>query len=268
MATLIDGRPEAVDVLVRPGKAYSLELTWPDSLSGRTFTSTLGGASLTVSIGGDVMTVSATQAQIAALTDTTEWLLLEDIGGASPEPVLIGRWTPSEGAGSSTSSSVTVAESSSSVIVQHVANSNTPTPDPIEEKDVTELTGSDLTITTGGVLQLQPVPGATVDVPDSSRPHYVWAQAVLDFQAGGGTGPPASIGVAIAPTGSSALGNQIAFAAAHVADSGDLSSQTAWARIAPNDPRTLQMFVWADVGGDIRVRINNVSPPRIAAVQV
>lgn len=96
MVALIDARPPGLDILYRAGTTLTVELTWPTgSLTGRTFTSTLGVVPLDVSIVGDVMTIEASATITGAFTAGAPWLLLEELGGSDPEPVLVGTWTPS-----------------------------------------------------------------------------------------------------------------------------------------------------------------------------
>lgn len=139
-----------------------------------------------------------------------------------------------------------------------------PSASPSNEVDVAEEVTSDITgLATGGVLQLIAVPGIVVTVPDLARPVWIMAQAVLDFD-----NAPASIACAIAAPGSSALGQQIAFAGGVTNIDTDLVSQTAWALLPAHSPGDRQMFVWASIGGSIDVRVANVSPARIAVLAV
>lgn len=264
---LADVRPDGVDLLFRSGTTVTLSLEWPeDSLDGRSFTSTLNGEELAVTVDGDVMTVEASATITGDLTTgvAVEWLLLEDLGGVDPEPILIGTWTPSDLSRAVSAQTAQVTEGAATVTVSPIAGPTPPEPEPSNELDVAEATDSDITgLSTGGVLQLIAVPGLVVTVPDVGRPVWVLAQAVLDFD-----NAPASIGCAIAVPGSTGLGDQIAFAGGVVNVSTDLVSQMAWGRLPPSSPGDYQMFVWASVGGTIDIRIGSVSPARIAVLAV
>lgn len=109
---LVDLRPDAVDLLIRAGRTVQLDLVGPAGwLTGRTFTSTLNGTPLTVTPAGDVLTITASQAITEPLPNLigADWLLLEDLGGASPEERLIGTWTPSDDPRAVTSRTVDVS---------------------------------------------------------------------------------------------------------------------------------------------------------------
>lgn len=98
MPVYVDARPPGIDLEFRPATTLTVVLNWPaGELDGRTFTSTLGSEDLTVTVVGDVMTVEADTTQTALTVDVpVEWLLLEDLGGPTPEPVMAGNWSPSE----------------------------------------------------------------------------------------------------------------------------------------------------------------------------
>lgn len=98
MPALLDARPPGLDLHYRPATTVTLVLNWPaGALAGRTFTSTLGADQLLVEIDGDTMTVeaSATQTDVADGT-ATAWRLLEELGGADPEPLMVGTWAASD----------------------------------------------------------------------------------------------------------------------------------------------------------------------------
>lgn len=114
MAVLADARAAGVDLLFTPATTLTLTLSWPTgSLTGRTFSSTLNGVALALTVNGDVMTVVATDTQTGALTtgEPYDWRLLETIDG-TPEPIMVGTWSPDAGpnAISSTTLTVTAAE--------------------------------------------------------------------------------------------------------------------------------------------------------------
>lgn len=109
MTTLLDARPQGLNLLFRPDTTLTVEMEWPaGELAGRTFLSTLGAQTLTVTVVGDLMTVeaSAAQTELFDVEVPADWALLEDLGG-DPEPVLIGKWVPSLAAGT-THSTVSV----------------------------------------------------------------------------------------------------------------------------------------------------------------
>jgi hypothetical protein len=120
MTGLADARPDAVDLLLRPATTIPVTLEgWPTgSLAGRTFTSTLAGEALDVTVVGDTIVVEAD----ATLTGTLDvgvpvaWQLLEEIDG-TPEPILIGTWTPDDGPRAVTSTTVQVAVGAVTVTV-------------------------------------------------------------------------------------------------------------------------------------------------------
>lgn len=98
VTALADLRPAGLDLIIRPGNTITIVLEWPaGELAGRTFTAELDGVALAVAELGDTLTVVASSAITGALTigTTVTWELLEDLGGASPEPVAVGTWTPS-----------------------------------------------------------------------------------------------------------------------------------------------------------------------------
>lgn len=263
---LADVRPDGVDLLFRSGTTVTLSLEWPeDSLDGRSFTSTLNGEELAVTVDGDVMTVEASATITGDLTTgvAVEWLLLEDLGGVDPEPILIGTWTPSDLSRAVSAQTAQVTEGAATVTVSPIAGPTPPEPEPSNELDVAEAESEISGLETGGLLQLIAVPGLVVTVPDVGRPVWIMAQAVLDFD-----NAPASVACAIAAPGSGNLGQQIAFAGGFASVSSDLVSQMAWARLPPSSPGDWQMFVWASVAGDIDIRVASVSPARIAVLAV
>lgn len=139
-----------------------------------------------------------------------------------------------------------------------------PAPPPTVELAVAELAGDDIDIASAGIFFLPVIPGLEVDVPDVDRPVHLMAKAILGFSAA-----PGSVGVAIAPQGSGLLGEQLDLAAGHIqvdANTG-LMSQMAWARLPPHSPGTYTAHVWAGAAGTIRLRIADMAPPRLAAVQ-
>jgi hypothetical protein len=99
MTTLADVRPPGLDALFKPGTTLTVTLeAGAGELDGRTFSSTLDGEELGLVVAGDTMTIVATAAQTGALPVgvPVAWELLEDLGGAAPEVIVQGTWTPSD----------------------------------------------------------------------------------------------------------------------------------------------------------------------------
>jgi hypothetical protein len=99
MTALADIRPAGLDVLFRPGTTVTAVFTaGAGELAGRTFTSTLDAVALSAVVLGDTLTVVATAAQtdVHVVGVPASWELLEDLGGATPEVVAQGTWTPSD----------------------------------------------------------------------------------------------------------------------------------------------------------------------------
>jgi len=121
MTALLDGRPAGLDAFVRPGNTFTLTLTWAPagSLVGRTFVATLDAATLALGVVGDVMTVTVTEAQTAAAAANATFLLTETTGGGTQD-LLVGQWSPSLQAATSSTVAVTVTESAGSVAVSVV----------------------------------------------------------------------------------------------------------------------------------------------------
>ncbi len=92
-----DVRPPGLNLKFRPGTTITLTITgWPaGSLSGRTFQALLGADALALSINGDVMTLVIDNTITDNYpTQVTNFVLNEEIDGTF-EPMIIGRWTPS-----------------------------------------------------------------------------------------------------------------------------------------------------------------------------
>lgn len=118
MTAYADLRPPGLNVPFRPGNTVTVTLEWPAGvLTGRTFTSTLGGTPLDVTVTDDTMVVEVTAEQSAAIAAPAEWLLLEDLGGVDPEPIVIGGWAPDNGPNGRTASTVTVTQGGAQVDV-------------------------------------------------------------------------------------------------------------------------------------------------------
>lgn len=79
----IDARAAGGTLLVHPGNAVTLELTWPSTLAGRTFTSDLAGTTITPSVVGSVISVTFSALVTTALTRSKKWTLTETTGGPS-----------------------------------------------------------------------------------------------------------------------------------------------------------------------------------------
>jgi hypothetical protein len=121
---LSDVRPDAADLLFRSGTTVTRDLVFPaDTLDGRTFTSTLDGDPLDLSMTDDVITIVASAAVTAALPTgvPVEWLLLEDIDG-TPEPILIGTWTPSDSPNAGSGDTLQLTQGADQVTVTSSSN--------------------------------------------------------------------------------------------------------------------------------------------------
>src|SRR5690606_9562986 len=97
-----------------------VELVWPEgALDGRSFTSTLNGQELNVALVGDALVVEAGPDVTGALTAgvPASWLLLEDLGGDAPEPILQGVWTPSNAPRAGLPTTVQVTQRAATVAV-------------------------------------------------------------------------------------------------------------------------------------------------------
>lgn len=121
MTALLDGRPAGLDAFYRPGKTFTVTLTWPTGeLADRTFTAALDETALTVDITDDVMTITASAAQTTTAGEGSHaFELVETTSGT--ETVIVGTWVGSQRGAVSQSTSVTVADTAGSVEVQVVA---------------------------------------------------------------------------------------------------------------------------------------------------
>lgn len=121
MSVLADLRPAGLDLIIRPGNTITVVMEWPaGELVGRTITAELDGQALDVATVGDTLTVVASAAITGALTIGTvaTWELLEDLGGATPEPIAVGRWTPSDDARAIDGTTVQVVVGTATVAVE------------------------------------------------------------------------------------------------------------------------------------------------------
>ena len=167
--TFVDARPPSLNLAFRPGTTLTVDLEWPDGfLVGRTFTATLNGADLDVSVVGDVMTVEATAAQTDVLTGAASWLLLEDRGGAEPEPVIVGTWSPSLAAATRPATVTVITDEAATV---DVTVSTGPSASVIDGKVAKAgdtmtgslvLSGSSSDLTVGGDLSVGGASGVTM----------------------------------------------------------------------------------------------------------
>lgn len=121
MPELVDVRPDAVDLLLRAGTTVTLTLEWAPAgvLDGRSFSTTLDGQPLALTVNGDVMTVEADAVLTGQLATNipVDWVLAEDLGGSSAEPVLIGTWTPSDLPQAVTAKTVQVTQGAATIQV-------------------------------------------------------------------------------------------------------------------------------------------------------
>ena len=93
-----DVRPPGLNLTFRPGTTITFTITgWPaGSLAGRAFEAKLGSEFLDLTINGDVMTVIADDTITDNFLHTiAQFFLNEDIDGTM-EPLIIGKWTPSD----------------------------------------------------------------------------------------------------------------------------------------------------------------------------
>lgn len=116
MTVHVDTRPEGIDLMFRPGNSFTLELTWPDSLTGRTFTSTVSSQSLSVTYSNTVMTIemSDTQTDDYEINVPLSWALSE-----SGNEVIIGTWVPSYNASARNSQSISVRTTAAEIEVNY-----------------------------------------------------------------------------------------------------------------------------------------------------
>lgn len=114
----LDTRPGALDLLVRPGNAVTLQLTWPSALTGRTFTATVDGTALSVSIVGAVMTIVFSAATTTALTGRPTWKITETTSGSQVR--ITGRVLLTTSPTTSQTVSVTVLEDTNEVTVSAI----------------------------------------------------------------------------------------------------------------------------------------------------
>lgn len=121
MTVHLDTRPSGVDLMFRPGNIFTLELTWPQSLSGRTFVSTLSSQnlSLTYSVSEMTIQVTGTQSDDYEIDTPLDWALSE-----SGDDLLIGTWVPSFHPSALTLASVSVSNGVQSVTVSYASNLN------------------------------------------------------------------------------------------------------------------------------------------------
>lgn len=114
MTVHLDTRPNGVDVMFRPGNSFTLVLTWPESLTGRTFTSSVSTQSLSLTYSASAMTIvmSDTQTDDFGVDTPLTWALSEGVND-----LLVGTWVPSYDAGTRTSASVSVSTGVQSVTV-------------------------------------------------------------------------------------------------------------------------------------------------------
>lgn len=276
---LADVRPDAIDLLLRAGTTVTLSLEWPaGSLDSRTFTSTLDDVALDMSVDGDTMTVVASAAITATLTGPADWLLLEDLGGASPEPVLIGTWTPSDlpqavsdQTVTVTQGTVTVAVSVASAQASLVAHEADQTAHGAVESGSTAIvhTIGNSPVIGPTLLHVSPIPGAVVTVPDLPDPVWLWGKAILD--------PIAPLPDTLADVEAAQDGLQLSIGAASavpiplnaVLDS--MHAPVVWngagvvcaVELAPNSPGDYQLFA-TRTAGSLRVLTPSHAQARIA----
>lgn len=119
MTVHLDTRPEGIDLMFRPGNSFTLELSWPASLTGRTFVSTLSSQtlSLTYSVTSMLIVVSDTVSDDFEIDVPLNWALTE-----SGNDILIGTWVPSYHASARSSSSVSVSTGVQTVVVNYASN--------------------------------------------------------------------------------------------------------------------------------------------------
>lgn len=109
--TLIDARPGDVPVVLRPGNAHTLELTWDDPPTGE-LTAWLDDTELDVTVDGDVIEVAFTADATEGLTRQVAWEFREN-----DQVLLTGQVSPSNQGTSRSRTSVTVTGSTWQVAV-------------------------------------------------------------------------------------------------------------------------------------------------------
>lgn len=119
MTVHVDTRPPGVDLMFRPGNSFTLQLTWPQSLTGRTFTSSLSSQnlSLTYSVTSMTIVVSDTQSDDFSIDVPLDWALTE-----SSSDLLIGTWVPSFHPNARGSASANVVIDSSPVEINYASS--------------------------------------------------------------------------------------------------------------------------------------------------
>lgn len=92
-----DVRPPGLNMKFRPGTTVTLTLSgWPPgSLAGRLFQAFLGVDALSVTINGDVMTIVIDNLITDNYDNEVALFVLNEQIASTYEPIIIGRWTPS-----------------------------------------------------------------------------------------------------------------------------------------------------------------------------
>jgi hypothetical protein len=112
----IDARASKLQISVRPGNQLTLQLTWPDDLTGRTFTADIDGTALSVSVAGAVMTILFSAAITASFDgEKPHWHLVETTVGSQVK--ITGRVVITDSATESPASDVVVLEDTAEVTV-------------------------------------------------------------------------------------------------------------------------------------------------------
>jgi hypothetical protein len=103
----VDVRPGLLNLDVRPGNAFTLDLVFPSSLSERTFTASVGGVALSVGVVSATVSVTFSALITATISKSTEWKLTETTSGSQVR--VIGKVQPSTSGTAAQTSSVTVS---------------------------------------------------------------------------------------------------------------------------------------------------------------
>lgn len=111
----LDTRAARLDLMVHPGNPRTYRVSWPTSLTGRTFVATVGDASLTVEVDGADILISVSEAQTAALTTATWWKLTETTFGT--EDLIVGKMIPNSQGTASPEEVITVLYGESTIEV-------------------------------------------------------------------------------------------------------------------------------------------------------
>lgn len=255
---LVDSRPPGIHAFFRPGTPKVLELTWPASLTGRTFTASLGSTALTVSTSVSVMTISATATHTASVLEAVPFTLTEVLSG-DDATAIIGTWEPSYAPAAYAVASLSVTTLSASVTVNVLANPQTAASNLVDSVTmISAVTGLSV-----NAFAIASVTGTAITIPNLSQTVRMNANVALRSSVSN-----SALALMIIPEGG-VINSQVSTAwGANHTDTTIATTIVAEYLLAPNNPGNYQLAVYSFSTATLNVLASAANPCYFAAYTV